>query len=104
MRPQRIAQVCIGLLESFYAVPLRAKANIAIALIDGEADAILLQALGERKGCEAGADDEDVRLRFWCGVGIATVQIKSSERLNAKVIAEGALKVGLRQSSAQRLG
>ena len=63
MRPQQIPQVHVSLLESFDAVTLRAKASTAIALVDGEADTILLQALGKREACEAGADDEDVRLR-----------------------------------------
>ena len=67
MWPEQIAQVYISLLESLYAVTLGAKTSTAIALVDGEADTILLQALGKRKACEAGADDEDVRLRFGCG-------------------------------------
>ena len=41
---------------------------------------------------------------FDVAIGVATIQIKSSERLNAKVIAEGALKVGLCHSSAQQSG
>ena len=84
VRPQQIAQICISLLESLDTVTLRAKASTAIKLVDGEADTILLQALGKREACEAGAMMSTCGSDFDVSAGIAMDQFNSSEKSDAK--------------------